>query len=253
MRWVARWERQQEAFVSHREERFDAIITAVESGVARADPVVLDLGCGPGSLAVRLLDRIPRAVVVAIDVDPLALALGRASNVDRSGLTFTARDLRDPGWADDLGLPRQVDAAVSTTTLHWLTEEQIRHTYGALSSLMGSGGLVLNGDHFSVSDVSPELAALEKVLGASAMPKTHGDNHREWDNWWDDAMREPALADVGAERARLLGSQTHQHDARSGLLSTHVAALDQAGFAEVGVLWQRGSNRILGGVRGRPT
>jgi trans-aconitate methyltransferase len=35
---------------------------------------VLDLGCGPGSLAARLLERLPAASVVAIDSYPLLLA-----------------------------------------------------------------------------------------------------------------------------------------------------------------------------------
>ena len=60
--------------------------------------VEVDLGSGPGSLAVRLLDRIPGATVVAVDADPLLLALGRAAYGDRTGLRFADRDLRTPGW-----------------------------------------------------------------------------------------------------------------------------------------------------------
>ena len=56
---------------------------------------MLDLGCGPGSLAVRLLDRMPAARVVAIDTDPLLLALGRAAYGGRSGLRFVDQDLRN--------------------------------------------------------------------------------------------------------------------------------------------------------------
>ena len=82
--------------------------------------LVLDLGCGPGSLSVRLLDRLPGAIVIAVDADPLLLALGRAAWADRPGLRFADLDLRDPGWAASLGLDRPVDAVVSTTALHWL-------------------------------------------------------------------------------------------------------------------------------------
>ena len=101
----------------HREERFTVLIDAVEAGAGRDDPFVLDLGCGPGSLAVRLLDRIPAARVVAIDTDPLLLALGRAAYGGRSGLQFVDQDLRKPGWVPALGLDRPADAAVSTTAL----------------------------------------------------------------------------------------------------------------------------------------
>jgi len=45
-------------------------IDAVQECAGRPDPLVLDLGCGPGSLAVRLLGRIPAATVVGIDASP---------------------------------------------------------------------------------------------------------------------------------------------------------------------------------------
>jgi len=78
-RWIARWEIQQQGYLPDREDRFTALIDAVEEAAGRPDPLVLDLGCGPGSLSVRLLDRMPAARVVAIDTDPVLLALGRAA------------------------------------------------------------------------------------------------------------------------------------------------------------------------------
>src|SRR5712691_10963227 len=97
--WIERWDAQQELYMPDREERFTALIDAVAEGAGRADPLVLDLGCGPGSLAVRLLDRMPGATVIAVDVDPLLLALGRAAWADRPGLRFADLDLRAAGWS----------------------------------------------------------------------------------------------------------------------------------------------------------
>jgi Methylase of polypeptide chain release factors len=59
--WIERWDRQQEESLPDREDRFTALIDAVEEGTIRPDPLVLDIGCGPGSLGVRLLARLPRA------------------------------------------------------------------------------------------------------------------------------------------------------------------------------------------------
>src|SRR5437667_7128561 len=95
--WIERWDRQQQENLPDREDRFTALIDAVEEGAGRPDPLVLDLGCGPGSLSVRLLDRIPAATVVAVDADPLLLALGRAAYGDRARLRFADCDLRTPG------------------------------------------------------------------------------------------------------------------------------------------------------------
>src|ERR1700679_3756202 len=46
--WIERWDLQQEVYMPDREERFTALIDAVEAGSGRPDPLVLDLGCGPG-------------------------------------------------------------------------------------------------------------------------------------------------------------------------------------------------------------
>ena len=104
--WIDRWDRQQEVYMPDREERFTALIDAVEAGTGRPDPLVLDLGCGPGSLAVRLLARLPEATVVAVDADPVTLALGRAGYAAVSGLRFADLDLRTTGWSSRLGLRR---------------------------------------------------------------------------------------------------------------------------------------------------
>src|SRR3984957_8947110 len=102
--WIDRWDRQQEVYMPDREERFTALIDAVEAGTGRPDPLVLDLGCGPGSLAVRLLARLPEATIVAVDADPVTLALRRAGYASVPGLRFVDVDLRESGWASRLRL-----------------------------------------------------------------------------------------------------------------------------------------------------
>src|SRR5450432_2363594 len=96
--WIARWDIQQLGYLPDREERFTALIDAVQEGTGIPAPPVLDLGCGPGSLGVRLLDRLPGATVVGADADPLLLTLGRVAWPDRAGLRFAEIDLRTAGW-----------------------------------------------------------------------------------------------------------------------------------------------------------
>jgi SAM-dependent methyltransferase len=137
--WIERWDRQQEDLLPDREDRFTALIDAVEAAAGRPDPLVLDLGCGPGSLAVRLLARLPRATVIAMDADPVTLSLGRAAYGGLPGLRFADVDLRAPGWAGRLGLERQPDAAVSTTALHWLSEPALHALYAELAGTRRAG------------------------------------------------------------------------------------------------------------------
>ena len=244
--WIERWDRQQEEGLPDREDRFTALIDAVEEGTGRPDPLVLDLGCGPGSLAVRLLDRLPRATVIGIDADPVALALGQAAYSGRPGLRLTDLDLRVPGWSGRLGLPRPADVAVSTTALHWLPEPDLRAMYAELATVLGPGGLLLNGDHFALdAKESPVLARLDQALRRHEDQRRFPDGHSEsWSAWWAAVETDPLLSGRAAERRRRRVDAGH-HDSESTLLATHVEALIQAGFAEVGTLWQRGDSRLL--------
>jgi SAM-dependent methyltransferase len=250
--WIERWDRQQEGYLPDREDRFTALIDALEVAVGRPDPLVLDVGCGPGSLAVRLLERLPLATVVGIDADPLTLALGRAAYQDLGGLRFVDADLRVPGWSAKLDLDRQPDAAVSTTALHWLTADALTATYAEVARLLGPGGLMLNGDHMSEDDTSPRLVELSRALErrqqqryASSGPQAAA--AETWSGWWAAVAADPALAGLSAERDTRRVSSEHGESA-ADRLSVQADALRAAGFTEVGTLWQRGHNRILCGL-----
>jgi SAM-dependent methyltransferase len=243
-KWVERWDLQQQNYLPDREDRFTVMIDAVEAA-GRPDPLVLDLGSGPGSLAVRLLRRMPAATVVAVDADPLLLALGCSAWRDLAGLRFVDADLRSAGWSAGLELDRPPDAAVSTTALHWLTQPALAALYAELTQLLRPGGIVLNGDHLREDVDAPVLRRLGEALTEREEQRRAPDGHTEtWTGWWAAAAEEPVLAHLYAEReARQVESE--HHGSPAGRLSVHVDALRAAGFAEVGTLWQRGDNRLL--------
>ena len=247
--WIARWDRQQEVYLPDREERFTALIDAVEAG-AGPRPLVLDLGCGPGSLAARLLARIPEATVLAVDADPVTLSLGRAAHAGLRGLRFLDVDLRAPGWQAELGIEpgREVDAVVSTTALHWLTAAELSELYRVLAGLLRPGGLFLDGDHLKLDEAqSPVLARLDRALEEAEGRRRFPEGHAEdWRQWWQAVAADSVLAAAAAERER---RTVRHHGPESTLLAAHTDALRAAGFAEVGTLWQRGSNRLLAAVR----
>ncbi|MEQ4714870.1 class I SAM-dependent methyltransferase [Nonomuraea sp. B19D2] len=243
--WIARWDRQQEGYLPDREERFTALIDAVEA-LGRPDPVVIDLGCGPGSLSARLLDRLPKAKVISVDADPLLLGLGRAAYPQ---LTFVSADLRTGGWTGLLELDGPADAAISTTALHWISPSDLKAVYGEVAAVLRPGGLLLNGDHMDTDDATPALARLEHAVHDRETERTFGVNPPEgWRAWWDAVEADPAFAELNEERRTTAGASHHGSESR--LLSDHVQALREAGFSEIGTLWQRGNNRLLCAVRG---
>lgn len=249
--WIYRWDLQQEVSMPDREERFTALIDTVEEGTGRPDPLIIDLGCGPGSLAVRLLARRPAATVVAVDADPLLLALGRAAEPQLAGLRFADADLRVPGWSGALGLGAPADAAVSTTALHWLSGPALAAMYAELATVLRPGGLLLNGDHLEEDETaSPTLVRLGRAVREREDQRRFPDGHAEgWTPWWEAVKADPALAGPAAERERR-GYSAEHHGSESKLLGAHVDALRAAGFTEIGTLWQRGANRLLCAVLG---
>ena len=249
MAWIGSWDAQQQEFMPEREERFTALIDAVAEGTGHAEPLVLDLGCGPGSLSVRLLDRLPGANVIAVDADPLLLALGRAAWGNRPGLRFADMDLRDPGWAGQLDLDRPVDAVVSTNALHWLPPVALAALYAEVATVLRPGGLLLDGDHLREDETqAPTLARLGRALVEGEV-RRHPHPGETRSGWWAGVRADPALAGLAARRDQR-GIEAEHHGSPARLLATHVEALRKAGFTETGTLWQLGDNRLLCGVLG---
>jgi SAM-dependent methyltransferase len=182
---------------------------------------------------VRLLTRLPEAAVVAIDADPVTLALGQAGYASVPGLRFADLDLRESGWVSRLGLEagRPVDAVVSTTALHWLSAAEPHDLYVTLAGLLRSGGLFLDGDHLHEDETSsPVLARLDRALEEREDRRRHPDGPtgraESWDEWWQAVAADPALAAVAAERSRGLVHHSNEGPPPAGLSG--------AGFADGG-------------------
>ncbi|MDT4900552.1 MAG: hypothetical protein QOJ78_1482 [Pseudonocardiales bacterium] len=247
--WLDRWDRQQEFYVADREERFTVIGDVVAAVANRPDPVVVDLGAGPGSLSVRLLHRLPDAEVIAVDADPMLLGLAQAAYGSTRGLRIVEHDLRDADWVPALGRPdgvEGVDAIVSTTALHWLTEPELGALYRACAGLLRPGGVLVDGDNLRESADRPRLDALTKHVRDARIERTAGRDREDWSAWWEAVAQAPELAELTDAR----GARPIDHTVpQEPTLDDHVRLLREAGFAEAGTVWQCGDDRVLVGVR----
>lgn len=254
------WDQQQSGYLLHRERRFaavlDALSHAVDSeGESAAPQRILDLGCGPGSFSARLLTRFPDAEVVALDIDPVLLAIGQGALGDADGrLTWVDADLRIPNWHTQVaGQP--FDAAVSSTALHWLGPAQLTAVYSRLARLTRPGGRFLNADNLAYDAGLPTLTALARTAADTHSAQVFAEGTPDWDRWWDEVAAVPELAAARTEkhrRAEQRPAEDFDHVALTGLttLRLHVAALREAGFTEVDTIWQHHDDRILLAVRG---
>jgi SAM-dependent methyltransferase len=246
--WLQRWDEQMEGYVPEREARFSAMFDALAE-LLPTSFVALDLACGPGSISQRLLARFPDARAIAVDIDPVMLAIGQGALGTVDGrLRWIETDLASADWLEALG-ERQVDAVLSTTSLHWLEPEPLARLYHDLGRLLRPGGLFLNGDNMAFGPALPSLTRLsqrdldEKWTDAAFAAR--GIDTAE--QWWAAVAREPAFVPLLTERTRRFAG--HQRQESPPGFDFHVTALHDAGFREVGTIWQMLSDRVLLAVR----
>lgn len=241
--WLERWDRQQEYYMPDREERFSVLIDVVEEVVARPDPLVVDLGMGPGSLAHRLLDRMPAGRVVGVDADPLLLGLGALARPDERIRSILA-DLREPDWSDALGLDRAPDAYVSSTALHWMNREPLRRLLLRCAQTIATGGVFVDADHLYEGEGGSRLDEVARALTLRRAGRRGSRDGEDWQQWWDAVAAAPELVGLVRERD---GGFEHVVDDRPSV-HDYLTFLRQGGFREAGILWQMGDDRVIAGL-----
>ena len=184
----------------------------------RGDETVLDAGCGTGQITERLVDRLPRGRVVALDGSPAMVEAARG-RLARFGdrVDFVTADLALP-----LPLPpASVDAILSTATFHWIAD------HGALFRHLA---LVLRHGGRLVAQCGGE----GNIAGLRTVVDEVGDG---WDGPWNFASPEDTRRRL--EAAGFVGIETWLTDEptsfepgpafrdylRTVALSAHVARL----------------------------
>lgn len=246
--WQERWDRQQEIYLPDREERFSVMLDVVEAARG-AEPRVLDLAGGTGSISRRVLARFPKASVVIVDVDPALLAIAAGSFEGDERVTIRVADLDTPAWTAGVGEPASFDAVVTATALHWLTAERIRAVYAESAGLLRSGGVFANADHMA----DEGLAGLNDALARLHRNRIEGiraGGQWDWDRWWKELAAEPEMVELVAQRnEHFATAQTTSHT-RSYLSSSwHLDALRAAGYRESGLAWRGGTDALAVGIR----
>ncbi len=244
--WIQRWDVQQMGYLPHREARFSAMFDVLEV-LLPPDFVAIDLACGPGSLSQRLLQRFPQAKCIAIDFDPVLLAMGQANlgNFD-DRLQWLEADL----MVLDLGekyADAQIDAVLSTTALHWLPTTRLIEVYQQLGKCIRPGGVFLNGDNIPFPSRLGRFQQVSEILNRQQESRSFQENGVEnWAQWWTAIAQESSITELVQER-------NHRFDQRivaaEPIYEIHQAALENAGFSEVGTIWQVRDDRIIMAVR----
>jgi SAM-dependent methyltransferase/GNAT superfamily N-acetyltransferase len=260
--WYWRWERQQAAYIPLREPRFDAMLDFLGRTLPEKF-VAIDLMCGLGAISRRLVHRFPSATVIAIDLDPVLMTIGRNVIGDCGGrIRWEEANLADQDWHQRLGIDK-VDAVLSTTAIHWLSAGGIIDLYRQLADVIRPGGVFTDGDQMQYAFNQPVLrkAAQDEIDSHREAAFTRG--AESWEAWWLALREQPALSKLFADRDRRFAWRPAASEKSIGSTATsesttvqrhthfevHRAGLLDAGFSEVDVIWQHLSNRVLVAVR----
>jgi SAM-dependent methyltransferase len=237
--WQLSFDAQQETYLPDREERFAAMLDAVEAACG-STPRVLDLAGGTGSITRRLLARLPRATSVVLDVDAALLAIARGSFDADERVRICPADLATPAWRDQLAEPDgSFDAVLTATALHWLTPERLAGVYTEAASLLRPGGVLVNADQMpdpGLASLTDGLKQISDRHTAELRAKTGSPN---WADWWDAVRADEMLAGPAAERDLRFAERAGNHHTESLMpYPWHVDALHAAGLNEAGLVWR---------------
>jgi SAM-dependent methyltransferase len=227
------------AFFPHRAELLGMSLDLVEL-LAPEPTRILDLGSGPGSLARLALGRFPSARVVALDFDPVLLAIGQGALGEAGGrLRWARANLVTDDWAGALAGEAPFDAVISIAALHHFRGPRARAIYRALAGLLRPGGLVLNAESMAAGRPG---ARLSRTLREARTRRAEAP-----ESWWPAVEADPVLGPLYRERQELL--DRFPSHIRYVSAEAHTRALIAAGFAEAGVAWRHLDETIVAALR----
>jgi ubiquinone/menaquinone biosynthesis C-methylase UbiE len=195
---------------AEREAQFNAAISWV-SVFVEGRSRVMDLGCGPGTLAEKLLAAFPEMSVICSDGSDEMLRLAR-QRLDSFGdrTSFIQADFAADNWIAEV--PRELDAVVSARAIHNLRKlKLIGPVYSQIFELLRPGGLFLNIERVNFS--TPALRRHYRELQV----KTRG--------------------------------RVAKMDGAAPSLLQQFRLLKRAGFRDIDCFWREGNTAIVGGFK----
>ncbi len=195
---------------------------------------IVELCCGGGLLTRSLLDRFPRAEMLALDGSPTMLEAARQQAGPHAGrLTTHLFDLASTDWRT---LPCQADAVVSSLAVHHLDGPGKQALFGDIAAMLGPGGV------FVLADLFAATTPTGKTISG---------------RMWDDTVRAASLARDGNLAAYEyfrqdqwnIFNQPQPADSIDQPSSLHdqLDWLRAAGLAAVDCHWMRAGHAIVSG------
>jgi len=178
---------------------------------------VIDLGCGTGTVAERVLGSFPNAQLTCLDLAENMIAMARAKLGHHSHVRYVEGDF------NRFDFDRDYDVVVSSLALHHLiTNDDKRQFYRRIYGSLRSGGVFYNADI---------------VLGSSDFLQDV--YMQEW--------RRFMHRNVSHEEIEAKWIPKYEAEDRPAKLTDQLAWLTEIGFADVDVNWKHYNFAVYGG------
>ena len=221
-----------DVFVPDRAAQWDTICALIPDSPG----LIVELSCGEGLLAERLLDEFSTTRLVALDASGVMLERA-AARLAHFGERQEVRrfEIADAGWRSEW--QGGCDAVVSSMAVHHLDDPGKRRLYAdVLRMLRGGGALV-------IADIIQPASAAAVRLAADE---------------WNRAVREQSLTrfrDLSAYEAFLSSGWNSfvpgNEDPMDMMapLADHLRWLEAAGYVGVDAVWARAGHAVYAGWR----
>ena len=179
----------------------------------------IDLGCGTGTVAKRLLEKFPSAQVTCLDVSENMIKMAQSKLVAHTSVRFLVGDFGIVEGSESY------DVIVSSLALHHLlTDDDKREFYRSVYSWLRHGGVFYNADLVLGSSIFLQNLYMEKwrTYMECGVPK------HEVDSKW---------------------MPKYEAEDRPAKLMDQLTWLSEIGFAEVDVIWKHFNFAVYGGRR----
>lgn len=242
--WFDAYEAHMAGYIPNRDQVLQLVHDLVV-GMVEPTATIVELGSGTGSLAHAIATSLPAATVLAVDLDPLATAIGRhVLDGDTDGrLHRLELDLREHGWHETL--PDEIDAVISVAALHMLGAARTGQVLRDAGGTLRTGGLLVDLDWAPQHSRSPHLQRTVRTLATAhetTAEATALSIHR------DKLNADPHLAQLDGLRRQRLGRPSGPEPAPL-TAEEHRAALHDAGFVEVMELWRHLELALMVAIR----
>jgi len=206
--------------IPYYEDMLEALVSSLPFS-SRAQPSVLDLGCGTGTVSARILERFPGAHVTCLDMasNMIAMAKRKLAPYAMEESQFICTDFS--GWKP----AGRYDAIVSSLALHHLPDDDAKKAFFAkVYESLASGGIFLNADVVFSGD-----KALQEIY------------LRKW--------REFMLKSVSVEEVDEKWFPSYRNEDRPAILLDQLEWLKGVGFTSTDVMWKYFNFAVYGGKK----